>query len=201
MRSQLGVTVFVAMTLALLVSRNPLFVTQVGISALLLVALGPESGPRRLEDALLGGGIALVMSLLLFPIDPVASVRQSASPLLTALARSLDQSATGLRTGDVTCADAARTGIVDHGALLDTVAVALDATRIAPRRLRDRARVEAFATAVRSLAPLSRGTRVIAGATQRIIRAGEAPQPELAEAVASLAAAVVALHEWLDTGT
>lgn len=197
---QLGITVFVTMTLALVVSHNPLFVTQVGISALLLVALGPDSGSRRLQDALLGGGIALVMSLLLFPVDPVASVARSASPVLAALTRSLDQSATALRTGDITYADAARTGIVDQRALLDTIEMALEATRIAPRRRRDRARIEAFATAARSLASLSRGARVIASATQRLIRAGEAPQPDLVAAVAALAAAVRALHMWLDRG-
>jgi uncharacterized membrane protein YgaE (UPF0421/DUF939 family) len=191
---QLGITVFVTMTLALLVSQNPLFVTQVGISALLLVALGPDSGSRRLEDALLGGGIALVMSLLLFPVDPVASVRRRAAPVLTALARSLEQSATALGNGDVTSADAARAAFVEQSALLDTIEMALDATRIAPRRRRDRDRIEAFATAARSLAPLSRGTRVIASATQRLVRAGEAPQLELAEAVSALAAAVEALH-------
>ena len=196
---QIGITVFVAMTLALVVSRDSLFVTQVGISALLLVALGPESGSRRLEDALLGGGIALVFSVLLFPIDPVASVRRSASPVLGALVRSLEDAAGALATGDLTKAEAARAVVVDQAALLDAIAMALDTTRLAPRRRRDRAQIEELAAAAGSLAAISRGARVLAGAVQRMVRDGEAPQPELAAAVASLAAAVDGLRRWLET--
>jgi uncharacterized membrane protein YgaE (UPF0421/DUF939 family) len=195
-----AVVVFGAMSVVLTFSREPAFVTQAGISALLIVTVERQSGltPARLEDALLGGTVAVVMSMVLFPIDPIAAARRSAAPLFSRLQQALQDVAVALRTGDTELAAAARAAMLDHRALAETISVALEATRIAPRRRRDRVRVEAFARACASLGPITRASRVIAGTAVRAARAGETPLPELAAAVDVLASAVHALHDWLD---
>ena len=57
---QLGLVVFLAMALALAISREPIFVTQAGISALLVVAVERQTqgwAPDRLIDALIGAAV------------------------------------------------------------------------------------------------------------------------------------------------
>ena len=66
------------------------FYNQTAISAILVVALpNGGTGAERLFDALVGGGIALVFSVLLFPADPVALLRTALDSALAALSGTL----------------------------------------------------------------------------------------------------------------
>ena len=200
---EVAVVVFVAMILTLFLTREPLVVVQAGISAALLVGVDRQSdglAPDRLEDALVGAGVAVVIAVVLFPINPVTSIRDRVEPVFATLDRSLADAVTALRENQMEAADRARARRADERALLDAVDTARSAVRIAPRRRQARGRVDELATAAWHLDPIVRGTRTIAGAAHRVVREGGAPRPDLADAVAALAAALRSLRGWLETG-
>lgn len=75
----MGVAVFVALGFAVLIGRGfiaqgLMFVNQTAVSSVLVLVFAPTGGvvAERLFDALIGGGLALVFAMLLFPADPVA---------------------------------------------------------------------------------------------------------------------------------
>ena len=60
---------------------TPLAVAQGAAAAILTVAFGDsEVGPDRLIDTLIGGGVALVFSQVLFTPEPVRLLRRAAPP-------------------------------------------------------------------------------------------------------------------------
>jgi uncharacterized membrane protein YgaE (UPF0421/DUF939 family) len=91
----LGVAVFVALNIALAVgygffARGMLFFNQTAIAAILIIALHSSTvGWDRLFDALIGGGVALIFSLLLFPPNPQPVIRRAAESVFTVSAREL----------------------------------------------------------------------------------------------------------------
>jgi hypothetical protein len=192
--------VFAAMSLALLLSRESMFVTQAGLSALLAFAVDRQAGhlaPDRLVDALIGGGVAILFGAVLFPLDPVRTTADAGRPLFGALARKLEDAAAALRSGDPDLAERAWARDFDLGALEEAVMLGLQAARIAPRRVRDRARMLAYAGLVARLPPISRSVRVIAGSARRLVRAGTPVAPELVEATELIASSIRALEHWL----
>lgn len=98
---QLGFTVLIAMTAALLLDGGALLVNQAALQAVFVVALPPPSGGYvgRWEDALLGGAVALVVAFAA-PSDPRPGLRRASSDVLTTLARALREAASAARTGD-----------------------------------------------------------------------------------------------------
>jgi uncharacterized membrane protein YgaE (UPF0421/DUF939 family) len=79
----IAVAVFVALWAAMLIGRgfigqDTTFANQTASSAILVMALsGGDLLFQRLQEALIGGGLALVLSLLLFPANPLAVLRDA----------------------------------------------------------------------------------------------------------------------------
>jgi len=90
-----GVATLITLCLAVVLGRGfiaqgLMFYNQTAISAILVVALpNGGTGAERLFDALVGGGIALVFSVLLFPADPVALLRTALDSALAAMSGTL----------------------------------------------------------------------------------------------------------------
>jgi uncharacterized membrane protein YgaE (UPF0421/DUF939 family) len=100
---RIAVVVAVAMTLALLVSGSLVLVVQASLAAIFLAATPTPTGGlagEHLIEALIGGGLALVMTQVLFPLDPIKHLNQAAEPVFNRLADALDQAAAALATGD-----------------------------------------------------------------------------------------------------
>src|SRR5918998_2873359 len=77
---QLGLLVLLAMGAAVALGGGPLLVTEAAVSASLLVLLEPTSAglaPSRLIEALVGGGVALAVSALAFPPNPLLLAARS----------------------------------------------------------------------------------------------------------------------------
>lgn len=93
----LGAAVLVALAVALAVGggffgQGLMFVNQAGVSAILVITLhGGATGSERLVDALIGGGVAVVVSLLLFPTAPMPLVEEAVRSVLGALRDALAQ--------------------------------------------------------------------------------------------------------------
>lgn len=87
----IGIAVLVALGVAVLVghgffAQGVMFFNQTAISAILVLTFGGSGLVlERLFDALIGGGLALVFSMLLFPANPVVLVRDARAGVLSAL--------------------------------------------------------------------------------------------------------------------
>jgi uncharacterized membrane protein YgaE (UPF0421/DUF939 family) len=83
--------VFIALCVAVLVGRGfiaqgTMFVNQAGIAAVLVVVFAESDlVAERLFDTLVGGSLAIVFAVLLFPANPVTLLRQARVGMLAAL--------------------------------------------------------------------------------------------------------------------
>jgi fusaric acid resistance family protein len=204
---QTGVIVALAMTAALMMRGGIMFVTEAGVSALLVAGLDPTTygvSPDRFLEALVGGGVALAVSAT-FPTNPSVRVRQAARPILEDLARALRDSAAALIGGDLELAQSALSEARRIDALVAGLQEELDGgyqiARLSPPRRRHLGELGYYAVAADQLDLAVRDTRVLARAALTLVRerGGAAPSGQLAEAILELALAVEALAGYLET--
>lgn len=98
---QIVLVAAVAMLIAAALDYSPLPLIQAGASAVIVVALqSPESGGERLIDALVGGGIALLVSQGLSSPNPASLLTGAARRALEPIAAGLREVADALAEGD-----------------------------------------------------------------------------------------------------
>jgi Fusaric acid resistance protein-like len=86
----LALATFFAMLIARAVDDQPIVVEQAAVSAVLITTFGSQGqGWERLVDALIGVGVALVFSQLLFVPEPLRLLRRAESAVLSSLADGL----------------------------------------------------------------------------------------------------------------
>jgi uncharacterized membrane protein YgaE (UPF0421/DUF939 family) len=202
---QLGLLVLLAMGAAVLLGGGPLLVTEAAVSATLLVLLEPTSSglaPGRLVEALVGGGVALAVSALAFPPNPVILVGRSAQAIFGGLGRTLEDVAAALADGDLdrseTALRAAREIDHDLRALDETLVIGGETARFSPGRRSSRGELDRYARAARHIDYAVRNTRVLARHAARFVRAGRSAPPALLEAIHDLGLAVWELAAELD---
>lgn len=137
----IGVAVLISLFLAVLIGQNftgqrTMFVNQTVISAILVLAF-PHTGLglERLFDALIGGGLAVMFSILIFPKNPLTVLRDARRDVLTALNDILAQ--IGYPTQDLAPGWALTAADQLHGQLAQLIAARNTATqlaRVCPRR-------------------------------------------------------------------
>jgi uncharacterized membrane protein YgaE (UPF0421/DUF939 family) len=192
--AQIGLIVILAMSATLLVSESPGAVVQAGVTGLIVAATPQHSGisAARLLEAAIGGGVALVFSQLLFPVDPQRRAREAVADLVRGIAATLADTRALLRAErEDGVLDAALAVDRRRGELEETIAQAAEAMRLTPRHRRrlgvlrryDDAR-RWLDLAVRDLVNVSRG----AGRLER-----DEERAAAAEAAGELAAAAEAL--------
>jgi hypothetical protein len=174
---------------------RPIIRTQAAASAILIVALhvpGQSLAWQRLIDALIGGGLAIVMARFLFPTDPLDLVRREAVTLRTSLADALDDAAGALERRDHDAAERAvvRLDELDDGRLETALSLARDVVRAAPRRRPLRRRLDALGTSWHELDQSVADARAIATGVVRLASRTKSPPEAAAWAVRSAAAAV-----------
>jgi hypothetical protein len=104
----LAVATFGAMTAARAMGGARVTIAQAASGAILTVAVANgEAGTERLEDALIGAGVALVFSQFLFSPEPVALLRRAEAAALADMAGGLELTAQALDRGDAELADRA----------------------------------------------------------------------------------------------
>ncbi|MGW5927843.1 FUSC family protein [Streptomyces anulatus] len=91
-----GVAVLCALLVALLLDGQRITMAQAAVSAVISVAAGAQAGTDRVQDALLGAGVALVFSQLLFPPHPLTLLRRAETATLKGLGRALELTARAL---------------------------------------------------------------------------------------------------------
>jgi uncharacterized membrane protein YgaE (UPF0421/DUF939 family) len=193
---QLVLVSALAMLAALVLFQSPLFISQAGVWAILVVAV-PQQGHvtvARFVDALIGGAVALIFSQVIFPLDPLRLVRGAARPVFDELADALDQAAEALEKDDRELAES----VTDRVARLDqrvdsleeAYGVGTSSARLTRRGRRARPRLEPYAVAVAEVGLAVGNVRVLASAVARRLREEQDSPSELVQAIRDLASAV-----------
>jgi uncharacterized membrane protein YgaE (UPF0421/DUF939 family) len=192
---QIVVGTLVALVLTTAAGAPPIIRTQAAASAILVVALhrpGANLAVQRLVDALIGGGIAVLLARILFPVDPLELVREQARRVRRQLADALDELAAGLAVRDRARLEAAlhRIERIDDGKLEDALALAREVARAAPRRRPLRRRIEALGSVYHELEASVSDARAIGTGALRLVD-GPAASPSAAVAAVRVAAEAV----------
>jgi uncharacterized membrane protein YgaE (UPF0421/DUF939 family) len=202
---QIGIVVALAMAAAALVGGGSMLASQAGASAVLVATLQPPEGGfdfDRALDALVGGGMALLVSSLLLPVDPLRLVRESTQPVLNRLVAALGQIATALTTRQPEAADAALVAVarVDgaHESLVETLDAAGEAARLSPQRRGSLEGIDRVAVAAGELGRAIENVRALARGAVRAANLDDAIPPEAVQAVQKLARAAEALGDYLE---
>jgi hypothetical protein len=193
---QIVVGTGVALVATTAVGAPPMVRNQAAASAILIVALhrpGSDLAIQRLEDALIGGAVAILIARFLLPVDPIPTVLDEARTLREQLAGALDEAAHALQEHDRERAEAAveRIWRIDDGPLGRALLIARDVTRSAPRRRPLRRRVEKLGEVYRELEASVYDAHAIATG---VVRLAHPDRPAAREAVAAIEAAAGAVR-------
>lgn len=204
---QVGVVTGLAMVGATLVGGGQLLASQAGVSAALVATLQPPDGGfdfDRFYDALVGGGVALAVSSLFLPVNPLRLVSESTGPLLDLLTATLEDIAAALSNRDPAAADAALAAVAEvdaHAdAMRDAFEAAGDAARLSPLRRGALRELERYAVAANELGLAVENVRGLARGVTRAINLDDSVPPQAPQAITTLADSARALRAYLDGG-
>jgi uncharacterized membrane protein YgaE (UPF0421/DUF939 family) len=188
------VVILLTLTAALVVGAGPLLVVQASVSALYVaVVAAPGSAPvtNRLVDALVGGGIAVIVSQAHVVRQPLRPLTDQLTATLNELAAIFEAIAAAVELHDE---DAARAVLArarqTEGLVAQTHSAALAAEEgfwLYVRRRQRVAGVRAIEQSVNQLDFAVRGSRVLARASVTLTRQGTAAPPSITVALNSLA--------------
>jgi hypothetical protein len=190
---QLGLAAGLAMLAGVLIDGRPIVVTQAGVSAVLLIALHQKgAAPGRLIDALIGGGVSILIAQVLFPYDPLKAVTGLARQLADELADAVELVAVALRESDPRTARRAlaRIEAADGTELAQALELGRGVTRRAPRRRWERRAIKAYGEVARELSGSAAEARGLANGALRALREGKELPNDMALAAEALAAAL-----------
>jgi uncharacterized membrane protein YgaE (UPF0421/DUF939 family) len=195
--AQIGLVVGIAMAVAVLLGPGALLAQQAAISGVLVVVLQPPGSGlsgARFVDALIGGGVALILNTVVFPTNPLQHVRRRGLPLLGQLAQTLEQIAEALQSMDRGVADAAlahaRALDLLAGRLTEAVGASREVASLSPRRRSARGAVATQQAVAGQLDFAVRNTRVLARRARRAVEQQEPIPSSLIDAVLALAEVV-----------
>lgn len=198
----LAIAVLVAMAIAVGVRASSLLVNQTAVAVVIVAVLAPytSAGPlTRLGDAVIGGSVALVLSLAVAS-NPIRPARQVLGDVLDSLAIALESLAASLREKSPEQANLAAERIGQERAAAERLAEALRAARESVRigRRRQALRGEiARARAIHGRLDVLIGTtQSLARAAANANRSEAPPHADLSVAIASLAASMPLLGAW-----
>ncbi|WP_433792416.1 FUSC family protein [Actinoplanes sp. CA-252034] len=203
---QIGVIVLLAVLLATAVGGGAPLIVQSASSAVLVATLTSTTGQpwTRFLDALVGGGIALVVMTVLLPLNPLTVVRRAADPALRAFTGGLHDAAAGLADSDASVVRAAVERLRAAEGTFAAFSAAIDAARenvaFAPARWRSRGALAQYVEGAAQLTYALRNVRVLLRRAQTAIEDRE-PIPEvLPVSVRHLGDAVELLRQEWDRG-
>jgi uncharacterized membrane protein YgaE (UPF0421/DUF939 family) len=193
---QITLVVILAVAGAVFAGAGSLLINQAGASAVLVATLlppGQAGGLDRCVDALIGGGVGLVVAAVL-PTDPVGPVRRTSRALLDELAAVLRGVADALRDRDAGVALAALQRARRTQPLIDSLRGALhggrEVTAVSPMHRRRRRVLARYAELADRADYAMRNARVVARRAYSALLDGEPGVPDLPDVLAELAGAV-----------
>ena len=204
---QVGIVIALAVAVAIYMSQEPLFLNQTAISAMLVAALESSMAPSvapsmysfvlgRFLDALLGGSVAMIASLLL-PINPRRDIEDVVQPILADSVNTLEESAAALSDADEDRAESAFREAREINERLEsfkeTLSADYETAQYAPLRRQNLSHLELYATAASQIDLAVSNVRGIARAAARAVRQDSSALEPLSEAISNLAQAMETL--------
>src|SRR5688500_9167941 len=194
---QAGVMTVLAMGAAVALGGRARPVSEAAVSAIRIATLpGAGTGfpPERFLEAIIGGGVALVVGLLLFPPDPALQVGRALNQLFADLGRALGDVADALEHSDPEAAERAQERAQALSAHLITVRreqlELRETARFAPPRRRSRSQLARIERSLSAVDYAARDAGVLTRSALRLLRAGAIAPPPLWEAARALGDAV-----------
>jgi uncharacterized membrane protein YgaE (UPF0421/DUF939 family) len=201
----IGVAVLIALVAALALGsgffgQGFLFVNQTATSAILMMAVaGAATGTQRLLDALIGGGVTLLIAVVLFPTAPLPLIRKAARQVFATLRDTvahLGELADTGRAADPAWVLAAGQRIHRQLAgLREAQSTARQIAGLAPRRWPDRVRVRRVGEQTAPIDLLAASVLSLVHAAAAAPDAREPLPPALREALQELTSAFAVLGE------
>jgi hypothetical protein len=196
---QIVVAAAVSLLLTTAAGASSLTSTQAAVSAVLVVALhraGSNLALQRLVDSLVGGGVAILLAQVLFPIDPVLLVRRESQRLRDDLAAALETIAVALSQHDRERAvqALARIDSMNTSRFDEAVTLAREVARRAPRRRRARRRLDPLGPLASALDAAVSDARAVATGALRVLGTERTAPPEVSQALVALAEALRAVE-------
>jgi len=200
---QIGLIVMLAILVATAIGGGTPLVVQSASSAVLVATLTSTTGLpwTRFFDALVGGGVGLLVMTVLLPLNPLSVVRRAADPALSALADGLHEVADSLANGDPDALEAALRRLRDaetaFAAFSAAVAAARENVAFAPARWHTRGALGQYVDGATELVYALRNVRVLNRRLSTALADHETIPAVLAESIDLLGDAVDLLrHEW-----
>ena len=191
---QLGVVVFVTMTIVVFAGGERIALNQSASAAVLLSTLalpGDQFGLSRAGDAAIGAATALVFNFVLFPVHPVKLAQGALEPAARRIASVLEAIAEALAEQD---AEAARKAMLRARDLerhsedmRADIATSGEIARLALSRRGHRDAVQRYSAAVEDLTRAHTDVATLARGAKRLLDADETAPPQVVEAVGDLA--------------
>jgi uncharacterized membrane protein YgaE (UPF0421/DUF939 family) len=203
---QIGVIVLLAVLLATAVGGGAPLIVQSASSAVLVATLTSTTGQpwTRFMDALVGGGIALVVMTVLLPLNPLTVVRRAADPALRAFTGGLHDAARGLADGDAgevrTAVDRLRAAEGTFAAFSAAIEAARENVAFAPARWRARGALAQYVEGATQLTYALRNVRVLLRRAETALNDAEPIPGVLPVSVRHLGDAVELLRQEWDRG-
>ncbi|WBB66172.1 FUSC family protein [Micromonospora sp. WMMD812] len=201
---QLGLVVTVAILVTIFAGASVAIVIQAAATAVLIVTLSPSTENLeipRFVDAFVGGGIALLVTAILLPLNPLRVINRAARPALDLLAAQLDLTAEGLRNRDQRSVQRALDRLRNNKEELATLAEAIEGAKetatLSPARWHRRDELTHYAEAADPIDRAMRNSGTLIRRSVTLLE-DEEPVPEpMPDSVAHLAESVRLLkHEF-----
>ncbi|MCW3812992.1 FUSC family protein [Micromonospora sp. DR5-3] len=204
---QLGLVVTAAILLSIFAGASVAVVIQAAATAVLIVTLSPST--KNLEvprfiDAFVGGSIALIVTAILLPLNPLRVINRAARPALDLLSDQLDACAEALRRRDRNAAQQAllrlRENKEELAALSEAIEGAKETATISPARWHRRSELTHYAEAADPIDRAMRNSGTLIRRSVTLIE-DEEPIPEpMPDAIAHLAESVRVLRHEFSAG-
>ncbi|MFC4016877.1 aromatic acid exporter family protein [Micromonospora sp. GCM10011542] len=201
---QLGLVVTVAILLTIFAGASVAIVIQAAATAVLIVTLSPSTQNLeipRFVDAFLGGGIALLVTAVLLPLNPLRVINRAARPALDLLAAQLDITADGLRSRDRASVqqalDRLRNNKEELAAFGEAIEGAKETVTLSPARWHRRSELTHYAEAADPIDRAMRNSGTLIRRSVTLIEDEEPVPDTMPDALAHLAESVRLLkHEF-----
>ncbi|MEU4478296.1 FUSC family protein [Micromonospora sp. NPDC023966] len=201
---QLGLVVTAAILLTVFAGASVAIVIQAAATAVLIVTLSPSTQNLeipRFVDAFIGGGIALLVTAILLPLNPLRVINRAARPALDLLAGQLDGCAEALRNRDRGAAQRAlfrlRENKEELAALSEAIEGAKETITISPARWHRRDELTHYAEAADPIDRAMRNSGTLIRRSVTVIEDEEPIPDTMPDSVAHLAESVRLLrHEF-----
>ncbi|MEH0930197.1 FUSC family protein [Micromonospora sp. CPCC 205558] len=195
---QLALIVVLAIVVALFLAGSAAVVIQAGATAVLIATLSPavrDLEIPRFVDALIGGGVALLVSAVLLPLNPLRVLNRAARPALDLLVSQLEATAEALTERDAARARTARGELRQSAgrlnAFVEATQGAREASMLSPVYWHHRrGPVGRYAQAAEPIDRAMRNSGTLIRRSVTLIEDGEPVPESLPRSVADLAEAV-----------